>query len=134
MANELKCNLSLSFSKGGAKVSRSESKSIDVVGDAYMCGILRLVNDNATNLMTMPTPEAISNAGYFYLKLIGVANDGDSVQFGYAQSGDDLTNPAGKLLLGESCLLRAPTTTSIIYLEASHATGPTSVEFVVVEV
>ncbi len=43
MANELSLMVNLSFSKGGAKVSRQVSKRVDITGNAFSHGVQALV-------------------------------------------------------------------------------------------
>ena len=42
MANELSLVINLSFSKGGAKVTRQFSKKVDIAGDAFTHGVQQI--------------------------------------------------------------------------------------------
>ena len=124
MANELKCNLSLSFNKGGAKVSRSESFSVDVTGNAYHSGV-QISNDTAEDLMDN---EDIATIGYFYLKLLSAPTSTTYISYGYAN-----TVLAGKLEVGESALVKAGHGAANLWVKASAAEN-VEVEYCIIEV
>jgi len=125
MANELKCNLSLSFNKNGAKVSRSESFSVDVTGNAYHSGVQNMANASAEDLMDNTDIGAI---GYFYLKLLSVGVEGTYISYGYTSS-----VLAGKLEVGESVLAKATHGADNLWVKASAA-ETTEIEYCIIEV
>tara|TARA_R110002051_G_scaffold88750_2_gene156455 strand:- start:980 stop:1357 length:378 start_codon:yes stop_codon:yes gene_type:complete len=125
MANELKCNLSLSFNKGGAKASRSESFSVDVTGNAYHSGVQNIADDTAEDLMDNAD---IGSIGYFYLKLLAVGVAGTYISYGYANS-----VLAGKIEVGESVLVKAIHGAANLWVKASAA-DTTEIEYCIIEV
>tara|TARA_Y100000310_G_scaffold108453_1_gene106862 strand:+ start:37 stop:414 length:378 start_codon:yes stop_codon:yes gene_type:complete len=125
MANELKCNLSLSFNKNGAKVSRSESFSVDVTGNAYHSGVQVITNANE-DIMDNSDIGAI---GYYYIKLLSAPTSTTYITYGYT---DDAAY-AGKLEVGESALVKAINAETNLWVKASAAEN-VEVEYCIIEV
>ena len=117
MANEIKYNLSLSVNKNGAKAERQESKSIDMIGNAYHSGVQDIM-DNSD----------IGAIGYFYLKLLSAPTSTTYIQWGNTND----TNYGGKLKIGESCIVRAKNSTANLYVISSAAEN-VEVEYFIVE-
>ena len=118
MANEISASISLSVSKGGAKLNRAESISIDMTGDSYISGVQSITTSGAV----LVEADALGTAGYCYIKNIDATN---FVTVGNAAAN---TNHVIKLKAGESCLFRAQ---QPVYVDADTATC--LVEYVIIE-
>lgn len=98
MANELTITTQLTFSKGGASLSKVERITMDVTGTLYETKVLNIGTSN----------EAIAKGdmttvGYVLLKNLDGTN--------FVLAGDDGTNYPVKLLAGDACLFRLNGTT-----------------------
>ena len=124
MANEIKYNLSLSVNKNGAKAERQESKSIDMIGNAYHSGV-QVITNSREDIMDNSDIGAI---GYFYLKLLSAPTSTTYIQWGNTND----TNYGGKLKIGESCIVRAKNSTANLYVISSAAEN-VEVEYFIVE-
>ena len=115
MANELSITAKLNFSKGGAKVTKAESVSIDVTGDAFSHEIQSIPTSNTA----LVEGAAVGTPGYYWIKNLDSTN--------YVTIG--LTGSyAIKLLAGEVALFRAA---GAIFALAD--TAACLVEYVVIE-
>lgn len=94
MSNELSVTAKLNFSKGGAKVTKAASVSIDVTGDAFSHEIQSIPTSNTA----LVEGAAVGTPGYYWIKNLDATN---YVTIGLTAS------YAIKLLPGEVCLFRA---------------------------
>jgi len=99
MANELKCKVSLSFEKGGVKVSRNASMNIDVTGNAYTSGVQKVPYSGDGEAL-VESDELSNNIGWIYIKNLDDTN--------FATFGNHATaNHAIKIMPGEAVLFRS---------------------------
>ena len=116
MANELSIRVQLSFSKGGAKVSRNISKSITVTGDAFTSGVQSI--GTASEEILYQGAE-LGTLGYVFIINLDATN--------YIQVG--ITGQYSiRVRAGEFALFRAD---ADIYAKAN--TGACLVEYVLIE-
>lgn len=115
MANELNLSMSLSFSKGGAKVDRSEGVQVDVTGDAYTSN----VQEVGTSEEVILEGTDLGTPGYVFIKNLDDAN--------YVEVGLTASYPV-KLKAEEVALFRA---NGAIYAKAN--TAACNVETVIIE-
>lgn len=115
MSDELAVTAKLSFNKGGASVTKAESLSIDVTGDAFSHEIQSIPTSNTA----LVEGAAVGTPGYYWIKNLDSTN--------YVTIG--LTGSyAIRLNAGEVCLFRAA---GAIFALAN--TASVLVEYVVVE-
>lgn len=90
MANELTVNISLAFSKGGAKISKSYSDTITVTGDSFVSGVLSIgtSEEELTQLADLGIP------GYVLLKNLDSTH---YVEFGSTTGVYDINLHAGEI-------------------------------------
>jgi len=90
MANELSVSISMSFSKGGAKINKSYSDAVTVTGDSFVSGILSIgtSEEELTQLADLETP------GYTLLKNLDSTN---YVEFGSTTGVYDIKLQAGEI-------------------------------------
>ena len=117
MADELKINLSVSFSKGGANFTKQKSINIDVSGDSYTSAVQNIgtTEEALTLVPDLTTP------GYVILINLDSTN---YVEVGSTTGVYDL-----KLKPGELALYRHNSST--IYAKAN--TSAINLEYIVVE-
>ena len=117
MADEITGKLTLNVSKGGAKIARSESFSIDMTGES----ITHSVQEIATGGEILVEGDILGTVGYVYIKNLDSTN--------YVTVGSHATlNHAIKLKAGEACLFRAA---GSVYVQAN--TLACNVEYIVIE-
>ena len=88
MADELRVNVSLSFSKGGAKLSISKSGAITVTGDCFVHGV-QAITDSEAEIAQLA---ALGNAGVAFMFNMGASTEGD-IYVGFTDGGDDSKKP-----------------------------------------
>ncbi len=115
MASEISVSVSLTFSKGGASISKSDSKLVDVTGDAFSHEVQSIPTSNTA----LVEGAAVGTPGYVYIKNLDATN---FVTVGITAS------YTIKLLAGEFALFRAA---SAIYALAD--TASCLVEYVIIE-
>ena len=117
MANEVGINVSLNFNKGGAKISRSESISVDVSGDSYTSAVQGI----PTGGEIFVEADELGTAGYVFVKNLDGTN--------YVTVGSHATdNHAIKLKAGECALFRAA---GSVYAQAN--TAACNIEYTIIE-
>jgi len=115
VSGELSIGIVFSFNKGGAKVSRSETLTIDVAGDAFSHEIQSIGTGN----VALVEGAAVGTPGYILVKNL---DDSNFVEVGITGS------YTIKLLAGEVALFRAD---AAIYAKAD--TAACLVEYVIIE-
>lgn len=114
MSNEISIGISMSFSKGGASVQRSESISVDVAGDTFTHAVQEIgTSEEALTEADVGTP------GYVFIKNL---DDTNFVEVGIAGQ------YCIKLKAGEVALFRAD---AAIFAKAD--TTACNVEYWIVE-
>lgn len=115
MTNEITISASLTFSKGGASVSRADGKQVTVTGDALSHEVQAIPTSNTA----LAEGAALGTPGYVFIKNLDSAN---FVTVGITGS------YTIKLLAGEFALFRAA---AAIFALADTATC--NVEYVIIE-
>ena len=127
MANEIEVSISISASKGGMSVARSENFKADMDGDA-MTHSVQAIGTSETLLVESA---AITNAGWVVIKNL----DGSaSVEIG--REGADADEYPIELLAGQSCVFRASdqdTGSADLGIYAKASSADTNVEYVIIE-
>ncbi len=118
MADEITGRLVLNVSKGGAKIARSESFSIDMTGDSFISGVQGI----PTTGEILVEADELGTAGYVYIKNL------DSTNFVTVGNAAASTNHIIKLKAGECCLFRA---FQPVYVDAD--TAACNVEYIIIE-
>jgi hypothetical protein len=117
MADELSIIIDLSFSKGGAKVQRSESIKVDITGDAFSHEVQAV----GTTEEQLAQGADLGTPGYILIKNLDSTN---YVEIGSTTGVYDI-----KLLAGEIALYRHNSAT--IYAKAN--TSSCNVEYILIE-
>ena len=117
MSDELRIGIVLSFSKGGAKINRSEHFEVDVTGDAFT----HEVQSVGTDEEELPQGANLGTPGYIFIKNMDSTN---YVEFGSTTGVYDL-----KLQAGESSVYRHNSAT--LYGKANSAAC--LVEYIIIE-
>ena len=117
MANELSITVSMLFNKAGSTVSRSESKSVTVTGDAFT----HQVQEIGTSEETVAQGADVGTPGYMFVKNLDSTN--------YIEIGVTTGVYTVKLLAGEFALFRCAGAT--IY--AIAYTGACDLEYALIE-
>ena len=123
MANEVKAQTRLTFSKGGAKANRGQSNQVDVAGDDYDAGIQTIGTSNEVLAIKSDLGTAIA---WCYFKNLDSTN---FVEIGNQNGGAPIYFV--KLLAGESTVLPVTVTRDNIACKAD--TAAVRLEFIVVE-
>ena len=118
MANEIHTNVSLRVEKGGAKVNRVESVSIDMTGESYTSGVQEITISGGEVLIESTE---LGTTGYVFIKNLDAIN---FVTFG----SNATANHTIKLKAGECALFRA---NGAIYGLAD--TAVCNVEYIIIE-
>ena len=92
MADELRVNASLSFSKDGATINKAYSKTITVTGDSYVSGVLSIGTDEET----LTQLEDLGTPGYILLKNMDSTN---YIEVGSTTGVYDIKLEAGEIAL-----------------------------------
>lgn len=92
MANELNVSISLSFSKGGAKINKSYSDAVTVTGDAFVSGILEV----GTSEETLTQLNELGTPGFLLLKNLDSTN---YIEFGSTTGVYDIKLKAGEIAI-----------------------------------
>jgi len=117
MADELSINATISFSKGGAKVNRSESASVTVTGDSFIHNVQSI--DTSEEVVLEGTD--LGTPGYMWIKNLDATNYVDVGLTGAYQV---------RLKAGEIALYRVASSAAIYALAN---TGACLVEYVLIE-
>jgi len=117
MAKEISIGVTISFRKGGAQVSRSESITVDVTGDAFSHEVqaVGITEEELAQGSEVGTP------GYMFIKNLDATN---YVEIGSTTGVYDI-----KLKAGEVCLYRHNSAT--VYAKAN--TAICNVEYLLME-
>ena len=117
MANEIAILVNLSFSKGGASVSRSESIQVTVTGDAFSHEVQAI----GTTEEELAQGADLGTPGYMFIKNLDATN--------YVEVGSTTGVYDIKLKAGEVCLYRHNSAT--VYAKAN--TAACNVEYLLIE-
>ena len=118
MAKEITGKLVLNAVKGGAKISRSESFTIDMTGNSFSSGVQSIPNSGGEALVEA---DELGTAGYVFVKNLDSTN--------YVTLGSHASsNHTIKLKAGESTIFRAAGT---VYGLAN--TAACNVEYIIIE-
>lgn len=117
MANELLIEVSISFNKGGASCSRSESASLTVTGDAFSHEVQVI----GTSEEQLAQGADLGTPGYMFIKNLDATN--------YVEVGSTTGVYDIKLKAGEIALYRHNSAT--VYAKAN--TGSCTVEYFLIE-
>lgn len=116
MANEISISANLTFTKGGASISRAEGKQVTVAGDAFTHQVQLIAEASPTALLE---GDAIGSPGYIFIKNL---DDANTVSVGLS------TQYSISLKPSEFALFRAA---AAIYAQAT--TADCLVEYVIIE-
>ena len=117
MANEISVGLFLTADKGGAKVNRSESTTIDMIGASLTHGVQQV----PTGGEVLVESDVLGTVGVCFVKNLDSSN--------YITIGSHTSsNHTIKLLAGESTIFRAA---GSVY--AASQTGTINVEYILIE-
>lgn len=98
MANEIKLSVNLSVDKGGARMVRTESKSVDMSGESFYHAVQNIDTSNETLEVYELSNFDAGEAGYIFAKNLDSTN---YIEIGLTSS------YTIKLKAGEFCLFRA---------------------------
>ncbi len=120
MADELKIVANLSFSKGGAKVTRQVSIKVDIAGDAFAHG----VQDVTTGEVELAQLAAVGDPGWVLIINLDSTN--------YIEVGATTGVYTIKILAGEFALYRHDKEETVTILAKANS-GTCSVEYFIFE-
>lgn len=117
MADELRINISLSFEKGGATISKTKSPSLDVIGNLFAHGVqnIGIIEEELTLISGMGT------LGYVYLHNLDATN--------FVTIGSVTAQLGIKIKPGEIAVFR--TSGAGIFIKAD--TAACDVEYIIIE-
>lgn len=121
MAEELSLMVNLSFSKGGAKVTRQVSKRVDVAGDGFVHGFQTIGTGAEEEVVQL---NEIGNPGWVLIINLDDTN--------YITVGATAVKPAIKIKAGEFALYRHDIGATMTIL-AIAVGGNVDIEYIIIE-
>ena len=125
MANEIEISLSISASKGGMNINRSENFKATMSGDSITHSVLEV----GTSAEVLVESNELGSAGWCFLKNLDSSN---LVEFG-RQGADAADENLIKLKPGESCLFRVSDQGSDDQVYGLADTAACNVEYILIE-
>lgn len=121
MADELSLTVSLSFSKGGAKVRRVVSKKVTITGDAFVHGFQTLVAASEAELVQLT---AVGDPGWVLIINLDETN--------FIEVGATTGVYTVKILAGEFALFRFAKEQTVTVLALADS-GNVDIEYIIIE-